>query len=241
MARDPRLDRDAAQRGDALASIDILRGLDLAARQALAARCRWHTYAAGQQIVGHQDDSRDVHFIVSGRVRINLYAASGREVTFRDQNAGGMYGELAAIDGSPRSASVIALTDTTIAALPPASFWQALRDHPDIAAETLRRLAMLVRSLSERVYEFSTLAVKNRLHAELLRLCRDHMTGPREAVIDPSPTHAEIASRISTHREAVTRELSELARAGLVQRRGHALVVLDVGRLARLVEEVDSA
>jgi len=241
MARDPRLDRDVAQRGDALAAIDILRGLDSAARQAIASRCRWHTYSADQQIVGHQDDSRDVHFIVSGRVRIVLYGASGREVTFRDQAAGGMYGELAAIDGAPRSASVVALADTTIAALPPAAFWQALRDHPEIAADTLRRLAMLVRSLSERVYEFSTLAVKNRLHAELLRLSRDHMTGPREAVIDPSPTHAEIASRISTHREAVTRELGELARAGLVERRGHGLVVLDVPRLARMVEDVEGA
>ena len=82
------------------------------------------------------------------------------------------------------------------------------------------------------------MAVKNRIHAELLRLCRHHMDGENAATITPAPTHAEIASRISTHREAVTRELSALARAGLVSHPRGALVVTDVDRLEQLVHEV---
>jgi predicted transcriptional regulator len=64
------------------------------------------------------------------------------------------------------------------------------------------------------------------------------MTAANQATLDPAPTHAEIASRISTHREAVARELAELARAGLILRHGQALSIPDVGRLTRLVETV---
>jgi len=64
---------------------------------------------------------------------------------------------------------------------------------------------------------------------------------PREgktARIFPAPTHAEIASRISTHREAVTRELNRLSRHGIIECRGHALLIKDVDRLAAMVHEV---
>jgi CRP-like cAMP-binding protein len=113
-----------------------------------------------------------------------------------------------------------------------------LRNDPEVSASIHRQLAGLVRSLTERVFEFSTLAVKNRVHAELLRLARDHMEGENTAVISPLPTHAQIAARVSTHREAVTRELNALERSGLIERRGGTLIIPDFARLARTVEEV---
>jgi hypothetical protein len=91
-----------------------------------------------------------------------------------------------------------------------------------LSAATLRRLTRIIRSHQQRVVEFSTLPVRSRIHTELLRLARLSPPGPdrTSAVVSPAPTHAEIASRISTHREAVTRELNELARAKLVENRG---------------------
>jgi CRP-like cAMP-binding protein len=238
MAVAPR-DVSKDDRRDALTEIEIFRDLDRAELAAIARRCAWRTYAAEQQVVGQLDETRDVYFVISGRVRANLYSPDGQDVTFRDMATGEMFGELAAIDPAPRSANIVALAPTTLASISAKEFAQVLRDHPTVAAATLRRLVRLVRSLSERVYEFSALAVRNRIHAELLRLCRDQMTAANEATIDPAPTHAEMASRISTHREAVTRELNELARAGVIGRHGPALVVHDVARLARLVEAVE--
>ena len=148
-----------------------------------------------------------------------------------------MFGELSAIDQKPRSANVVALDNVTIASVSATEFWQLVRDYPAIAEATLRRLTALVRSLSDRVVEFSTLAVRNRIHAELLRLGRDHMTTESSALIVPSPTHAEIANRISTHREAVSRELSDLARSGIVERRDGGLFIPDVNELSQLLEE----
>jgi CRP-like cAMP-binding protein len=226
------------KRFEALTRIEIFRNLDAHALASVARRCAWRHYEPDQQIMGQADETREVHFIIAGRVRANLYSPDGRDVTFRDMNAGDMFGELAAIDPAPRSANIIALVTTSTASLNANEFALVLRDHPEVAAATLRRLVRLVRSLSDRVYEFSTLAVRNRIQAELLRLARDGKVSGNTARIDPAPTHAEIASRIATHREAVTRELGELARAGMVERDGVALVIRDVGRLARLVESV---
>ncbi|MEE8334557.1 MAG: helix-turn-helix domain-containing protein, partial [Alphaproteobacteria bacterium] len=83
--------------------------------------------------------------------------------------------------------------------------------------------------------EFSTLAVNNRIHAELLRLAMSAGINDNVSEISPAPTHAEIASRISTHREAVTRELNELAQAGVLEKRNRALVVRDIAWLQDVV------
>src|SRR3546814_6727654 len=92
----------------------------------------------------------------------------------------------------------------------------------------LTSLIGTVRTLSERIFEFSTLAVKNRIHSELLRLAREGEHVGKTAHISPAPTHADIASRISTHREAVTRELNELTKSGLVKRDGRTLIIGDI-------------
>lgn len=219
-----------------LSGIELFDGLLDSDRDALARHCRWHRYAADQYIIGHQDETNDVYFIVGGRVRVTVFSPSGKEVSFADLPAGKSFGEMSAIDGAPRSATVIALSDAKLASMPAAVFRRALNDHPDVAAKMMQYLVGLVRRLSDRVFEFSVLAVRNRIHAELLRLARDQGTDTGAAVISPAPTHADIASRVSTHREAVTRELNALTRDGLIERRDGALVIADVARLAQLVE-----
>jgi CRP/FNR family transcriptional regulator, cyclic AMP receptor protein len=227
---------------------ETLRGIDLFAdlsadeRRVLAGRCQAHHYETDKRILSHEDSSSDVYFIVSGKVRVTIFSRSGKEVSFRDLAAGQLFGDLSAIDGGSRSASVVSLSDTVIVSMPAEVFWEVLHKHPAAAAIILKELARLVRALSERVVEFSTLGVKNRIHAELLRLAREHMQGANKAAITPAPTHSEIASRVSTHREAVTRELNHLAQDGLIERHRGGLTILDVARLSRLVEEVhDSA
>ncbi len=224
--------------GETLSGIELFGGLAARDFEALDLKCSWRSYRANQQIVAHHDDSTDVFFIVSGTVRVVIYSLAGKEIAFRDMAAGTMFGELSAIDGRPRSANVIALADAVVPSMAASVFWQVLRDHPDVSARMLKQLAGLARNLSERVFEFSALGVKNRIHAELLRLARDHGGGGATAVISPPPTHAEIASRVSTHREAVTRELNALDHGGLIERRSGALIISDVSRLARLVDEI---
>jgi CRP-like cAMP-binding protein len=220
-----------------LSGIDLFTDLPGADLAALGKLCRWRRYGAGEQIIGDQDATTEVFFIASGQVRATVYAASGKEVSFRDLGAGKSIGELSSVDGAPRSANVIALSDCVLAAMPAAVFRAVLRDYPDVSARMMAYLVELVRKLSDRVVEYSVLAVANRIHAELLRLARASAAEGNSVALSPAPTHADIASRVATHREAVTRELNVLAGDGLLERRPGALVIADLGALERLVKE----
>jgi CRP-like cAMP-binding protein len=222
---------------ETLYGVDLFRHLSPQERRAVASHCRARRYRANQQIISHDDETRDVFFVVSGRVRATLYSLSGKQVNFQDLGAGKMFGELSAIDGSPRSAHVMALSDSLLLSMSPEDFWETLRAYPAVAEETLKRLTGLVRFLSERVFEVCALTVKDRIFVELLHLAREHMSDENKAIIAPAPTHLDIANRIGTHREAVTRALNELKNAGLLMRQPGALVVHDVNQLTQMVNQ----
>lgn len=224
--------------GLGLRGINLLEGLDPAALDALARACTWRQAPQGQRIISRQATDRDVYMIIRGRVRATAFSAAGRQVTFRDIAAGETFGDLAAIDGQARSADVMALQPTFLASLSPDVFRKLLREHPAIAERVMVRLAQSVRELSERVFDLTTLGVQNRVHAELLYMAREAGVQGNRARIDPAPKQADIASQVSTYREQVTREFSTMTRDGLIKREGRALIVLDVARLARLVDEV---
>jgi CRP-like cAMP-binding protein len=225
---------------ETLAGVSIFREVSPEAAEALSRRCRWRRYGPRQTILQRQDESRDIFFIVRGRVCAIYHSASGREIRICDLGAGEIFGEFAAIDGGPRSTDIVSVTDTLTASMPADVFWDVLRRYEPVCAAMLRHLTGVIRTQLRRVVEFSTLPMRSRLHAELLRLARigPPGPGPTSAVIAPAPRHAEIASRISSHREAVTRELNELARAKLVEKRGGVLVIRDIVALASMVEEV---
>ena len=220
-----------------LRHIKLLEGTSPAVLERLARQCAWRRFVAGQALISREAPSHDIFLIVAGTVRVNFYTAAGRQVSFRDLAAGDTAGEIAAIDGGRRSADVIALSDGLAAALGPAAFRQLLHEEPHVADRFMRHLVRLVRLLSEKVVELSTLGVQNRVHAEILRLARAAAPVAGGRLIAPAPKHADIASRISTTREQVTRELSALTRSGLLARSGDGLLVTDVDRLAQMVEQ----
>lgn len=222
----------------ALGRVHMLKDLPSEEIQRVARQCAWRRYRAQECIVSSQSKDRHVHFIVSGKVRVAVYSLAGKVVSFRDLPAGGTFGEISAIDGLPRSANVEALEECTIASLPPRMFWELMERNASIMAHVARLLSGMVRSLSERLFELSTLGIQNRVHAEVLRLAKEASLTRNRAVIDPAPRHADIASRISANREQVTKELSAMARQGLVAKEGRTLVVPDVARLERMVTEV---
>ncbi len=222
----------------ALRQIALLAGLSDQRLDQLAQQCLWHSVAAGKPLLLRAEQQGEVFLLVSGRVRVTTYSANGRQVTFRDSEAGEHFGDIAAIDGGPRSADVVTLEPCVVASLERAAFLALLRDEPLVAERVMQRLAALVRQLSERVIDLSTLGVQNRLHAELLRLARGAGFDGNQARLEPAPRHAALASQISTNREQVTRELNALVRSGVLRKDGRALVLEDAGRLERMVAQV---
>ncbi len=220
-----------------LRKLVIFRDLDDQQLAAIASRLRVRKYSEGEQIIGQFENGGGVYFLLGGVVRITVYSFAGKEITFRDLQPGDMFGELAAIDGQPRSANVVAKSDAQVCRVSPAQFWKLLEEFPRVNAALLRYLTGLIRDLSARVYEFSAHSVNNRIQNEILRLARRTNITNNTAVISPAPTHSEIASRVNTHREAVTREISRLVQAGLIERSTRKLVIKDYEALRKLAEE----
>jgi len=118
------------------------------------------------------------------------------------------------------------------------AFRKLLETEMAVSQALIRDLVKNIRTLTKRVYEFSTLAVNNRIQGELLRLASLAPKDGKGARVAPAPTHSEIASRVSTHREAVTRELNRLVRIGIIERQDKALIIRDVERLAAMLHEM---
>jgi CRP/FNR family cyclic AMP-dependent transcriptional regulator len=227
--------------GKDLSGITILSGLLAEDLESLANRCVWRRYEPDQFIIDQNSVSRDVCFVTDGCARIVIYAPNGREISFDDVTKGHYFGELAAIDGEPRSASAVALEPTTVAHMSPEVFIDLLVEYPTVALDVMRGLARIVRHATARIMDLSVLGANNRVQAEVLRLAREAAgNGSKEARIRPIPVHSDIAARVSTTRETVARVFSDLARHDIVVREGHALVVKDIPRLESMVAEVRS-
>jgi CRP/FNR family transcriptional regulator, cyclic AMP receptor protein len=222
-----------------LARIPLFKSLSGDAIGRLDKQCIWRRAAAKDLILGYKDGGTDLYFVLQGHLRVLIQAISGKESILRDIRDGEYFGELAAIDALPRSAAIVAVTNSTIAKMPASVFRDTVHAHPDVCDQLLSLLASQIRMLANRVNEYSTLDVRRRIYAELLRLARPTGKDSVEAVISPPPTHAELASRVSSHREAITRELSKLEEAGLLERRRGAIAIRDPAGLAKLIEDAE--
>lgn len=210
-----------------LGDVPIFQGLAPDALQDVARRIRIAKFEEGQWIVAHGETDREVYVILKGRVRVLLFGET-RELILSDLEAGAMFGDMSAIDDAPRSASVVALGDVTVARISAETFLDLITRHPSVCRAVLKILVSRIRQLDARIHEFASYTVAQRLRAELLRLSVPIPGRPQAAVVTPNLTHAELAARIGTHREAVTRELGTLARSGAVVKEKGALVVKNV-------------
>ena len=194
--------------------------------------CSMRSFAKGEEVVGDHENTTDVFFILSGTVRVTSFTEAGREVIFNDVSGGGIFGEFSAIDRLPRSASGVALTDCTLARMPASAFVGLLQEENKVAVHLVELLVKKIRSMSERVFEVSALAVRERLRRELVRLAM--MIGKKEGgviTIVPAPTHYEIAARIGSHREAVTREINRLELEKVLEIGRRSIRITDLERL----------
>jgi CRP-like cAMP-binding protein len=144
-----------------LDGIEIFRNLAPDTVASLSRRCTWRRYSRDQMILRRQDKTRDVFFVVSGRVHAIYHSASGREVRLSDSVAGDIFGDFTAIDGEPRSTDVVSATATLIASMPADQFWAVLR-HESVWSAMLRRLTRIARGEPQRLVEPSTFKVRDR-------------------------------------------------------------------------------
>ncbi len=178
------------------------------------------------------ETTTDVYLVVSGRLRVSLLSRRGREPHFADLEAGSLFGELAAIDNQPRSARVSAITRAVIVKISASTFRTTLFQNEEWVWWLLRVLSARSRELTERTFEFATLSVHGRVLSEIIRFAKlGQYNNDDNIIVKEFPTHEELASRIGTQREAVTRSLRNLTKANVIQQNGRRLEIISVNQL----------
>jgi CRP-like cAMP-binding protein len=222
--------------GHGLRSIELFQGLSCEAVAEIEAQCAWLEVEAGQPVFDKDSDTQDVYFVVAGSVRILTPGADDQDVALADIPAGNYFGELAAIDGMRRSARVIAASPAVLAQLPSPDFLILMRRHPDVAMRVLGRLSRVIRSLDSRVTDLSTKTDRQRVYGQLLQLAHPDPGNPDRWLIPDLPNHREIAAWTGTSRETVAQAIGELARQGIVRRKGMGLLIPYWRRLQSLAD-----
>jgi len=200
----------------------------------------WTRHGTGAQILTREAPGRDVLFVVQGSLRIVSYSVTGREVAYAVVPAGAYTGELAAIDGEPRSASAVALEPCRIAALSSDVFRALLERHPKIALRVTEKLVRIIRDCDERIMDLATLGAYQRVYREILKRAKPDPLKAESWLVYPLPTQVDIASHASTTRETVARVLSSLTQAQICSRKGKSLYIRDRHKLEQLIQRTDT-
>jgi CRP/FNR family cyclic AMP-dependent transcriptional regulator len=220
---------------EALGRCRLFGGLGQGSLEAIARNLRTRRFRRGE-VLFHEGDPGDALFIVAaGAVKVVVPSDEGDEAILATLRRGDFFGELALLDGAPRSASAIALEATETLALPRDQFSALVGSEPAIRDALLASLAGELRRLTTHVAELHFLDLTGRLAARLVRLAQEH--GIREADgsvrLDAPLTQGDLASMIGATRQSVNKVLGEFVEEGLLRLDRDRLVVPDVEALVR--------
>jgi CRP/FNR family cyclic AMP-dependent transcriptional regulator len=187
-------------------------------REYLLARGVRRRFRANDVVLMEGDPSDHVHVLVSGWVRVSAVVEDGREVLFGLRGPGEVLGDLAAVTGRPRSASVRAIEPCTVYQLTGAQFVAVLRARPEIAIATIKTVAVRLRHAESARVDAAALDVTRRVAVHLVRLAEEHGTPvPEGVVIDAPLSQADIAAQIGAARRTVARALRVLREKGIIE------------------------
>jgi len=196
--------------------------LDNALLRAIAQRGGVRHYPAHAVLVTEADVSDTLYVVLSGRVKAYGAGEDGREVVYATQGAGEYFGELT-LDGGPRSASVMTLEPTTCAVVPGAEVRDFLAAHPDFALHLVHKLIRLARASTEQVKSLALDDVYGRVAKLLRSLARDE---GGTLMLPDKLTQQDIAERVGSSREMVSRVFKPLTEGGYVAVRGGRITLL---------------
>jgi CRP/FNR family cyclic AMP-dependent transcriptional regulator len=213
-----------------LARIPFFAGLDTPALERVAAGTRSRRFRRGE-VIFHVGDPGDALFIiVAGQVKISLPSETGEEAILATLGAGDVFGELALLDGAPRSATATALAATEAVILPRDRFRDLVATEPAVRDALLASLAAELRRLTMHVEELHFLDMTGRLAARLVRLATEAggATQDGEVRLLATLTQAELASMVGCTRQSVNKLLGQFSDDGLVRLDREGIVVTDM-------------
>lgn len=183
---------------------------------------------------GHGDG---LMFLLSGQAQVIDVTEDGRAIGLRMLAPGDFFGEIALINNSTRSASVVAMSDVLVGFLPAPAAMHLFSHSPSVANQMLKHLAQKIQRDSEFRALLSINNTAKRIYAYLVLVQNKKPAEPGvPAVVENLPTHQDIANMVNTSRETVTRALLTLVQQGIIQKDGHRLIIREPEKLKKLVQ-----
>lgn len=210
---------------EALRRVRFLRDLDEATLQAVLDRCIERTYSRNQTLFVEGEKPRGLFVVRHGAIKVHKISDSGREQILEVEGPGASVAELPLFDGLPYPASAAALEDAVVLTVAAEDFHRLLDRHPEITRAIIVSLSRRLRWFVSLVEDVSLKPVRRRLGELLVELAGD------SDEIELRWTNQEIAARIGTVREIVSRTLSRMAAEGAIRMDGRTLTLLDRDRL----------
>jgi CRP/FNR family transcriptional regulator, cyclic AMP receptor protein len=219
-----------------LGDVPLFAGLPASALDELARESRVRRYPAGQVLWNEGDPGEALLVLEEGQLRISRFTGTGAEVVLAVADAPAAVGELALLDGAPRSASVIAQRPVVVRLVPRSVFLSLLRREPSVVEGLLRTLAAMVRASNARHTATVGLDVPGRLAAWLLARAPES-GGPRGGVeIEIGRSQGELALELGTTRSTLNRAIKGFEGLGILTVRGQTIVLHDAAALAPFTE-----
>jgi CRP/FNR family transcriptional regulator, cyclic AMP receptor protein len=222
---------------DALARCPLFEQADAGMLQSLAARLRRRRFRRNE-VIFHQGDPGDsLHIVASGAVKIVLPSAEGEEAIIATLRPGDFFGELALLDGGPRSATATAVEASETMVLPRAVLMDLLATVPGLGDRLLVGLAKELRRLTSQVEELHFLDLAGRLAKRLTRLAREAVPEAEgEVRLDWQYTQSDLAAMIGGTRQSVIRLLSGFVDDDLLRIEPDHIVITYIEALERRAE-----
>jgi CRP/FNR family transcriptional regulator, cyclic AMP receptor protein len=213
---------------------DLWAQLEPADADALSARGIAREFRRGHALCHERQLPDRVLVIRSGRVKITVSSAAGREVVLAFRGPGELVGELSALDDEPRSATVVALEPVEALAIAHGDFRAYLADHPAASLALMRMLARRLRDADAKRLEFASASTLERVASRLLELCeRFGETAGDYVEIDLPLSQEELAGWAGASLESVGRALQTMRGLGWIETRRRQVRVIDIDALRR--------
>jgi len=238
----PTTDKNATRPG-AIDKVALLRQTTLfrdVSPAALDRLCRYAKtvkFKRGAKVFSKGDPGASLLAVARGTVRMSSSSADGRAALLNLIGAGETFGEIAMLDGQPRSTDAIANTDCELLVVDRRDLLPFLRDEPDLAMRFIELLCTRLRWTSEQVEELILQNLSARLASALVRLVERKTANGKERTIDA--TQQQLSEMVGISRESTNKQLVSWAANGWVRLEHGAIVVLQPNALREVAERED--
>lgn len=196
----------------------------------------------GEILFSANDPSDGLYIVLSGTVRAFRVNLDGREQTIHTESMGGTLAEVAAFDGGPYPSTTVAEEDSDVLFLSREDVRRFMFRHPEAALKALAILGRKLRMVASMVEQLALMDVNQRLARFLLEEAERNNSKLKDGATFSLPlSHSQIAARLGSVREVVTRGLQKLTQQGIIRLQGHSVVVVKINKLRKCAEDGSSA